>query len=68
MAQSWQRLIQGNYESHDLIMLKHEIMERELIEQGMFQAEAHIKTSLSYDYDREATDYYASLKKNKSKK
>ena len=49
-------------------MLKHEIMERELIEQGMFQAEAHIKTSLSYDYDREATDYYASLKKNKSKK
>ena len=42
MAESWQRLIAGNPEKHDLTLIKHEQMERQLIEQGMSQDEAHI--------------------------
>lgn len=68
MAQSWQRLIDGKPEPHDLTLIRHEVMERMLVESGMSQEEAHILTSEKYNYTRESDAYYAALKKHKSRK
>ena len=63
MAESWRRLIDGKPEPHDIIMLKHELMEKELMKKGMSQEEAHIVTSQKYNYDKEATEFYGKIKK-----
>lgn len=68
MAQSWQRLIDGKPEPHDLTLLRHEIMEKELMDSGLSQYEAHIRTSEKYNYTKESDDYYAALKKRKNRK
>jgi hypothetical protein len=67
MAQSWQRLIQGNPLPHDLTLIQHEIMENQLMESGMTQDEAHIETSKVYNYSKESSDYYGNLKEHKDK-
>lgn len=59
MAESWQRLIDGKaVQPHDLTLLMHESMERELVLQGYTQDEAHIMTSAIYNYAKEAYEYY----------
>ncbi len=63
MAESWRRLIDGKPEKHDLTLLNHEIMERELIQKGMSQQEAHIITAKKYNYDKEAQEFYGKIKK-----
>lgn len=63
MAESWRRLIDGKPEPHDITMLKHEQMERSLIEEGLSQDEAHIRTSKVYNYGKEAEEFYAKIKK-----
>lgn len=68
MAQSWQRLVDGRPEPHDLTMIRHEIMEKELIDSGMSQHEAHIETSKKYNYGKESDDYYAALKEHNNRK
>ena len=68
MAQSWQRLISGMPEPHDLTLLKHEILEKELMDAGMSQHDAHIETSKKYNYTKESDDYYAALKERKNRK
>lgn len=68
MAQSWQRLINGNPEPHDLVMLQHEILEKELMDRGMTQHAAHIEASKKYNYAKESDDYYATLKEHKNRK
>lgn len=68
IAQSWNRLMKGNFEKHDLTLIEHEIYERKLIEQGMTQDEAHINVSKKYNYQKEAEEYYDSLKKRKKRK
>ncbi len=66
MAQSWQRLIEGkNIQPHDLTLLRHEIMEKELMLKGMTQDEAHIATSKVYNYKKECEEYYAEIEKHK---
>ena len=65
MAESWQRLVEGKPEQHDITLLKHEIMERELMKDGLSQEEAHIKTSQKYNYSKEAGEYYAKIEKFK---
>ena len=50
MAQSWQRLISGNYEEKDMILLKHEYAELRLMEKGFSQNDAHIRASKRYNY------------------
>jgi len=65
MAQSWQRLIDGKPEKHDLTLIKHEIMEKSLIADGLSQHDAHIITSKKYDYATEAKEFYAKIKKYK---
>lgn len=68
MAQSWQRLIGGNPEPHDMTLLRHEIMEKQLMDTGMSQTEAHIEASKKYNYAKECDDYYAALKERKNRK
>ena len=65
MAESWQRLIDGKPEQHDITLLKHEILEKELMEKGLLQEEAHIQASKKYNYSKEAGEYYAKIKKYK---
>lgn len=68
MAQSWQRLIDGkNILPHDLTLIKHEKMEKELINQGYSQSEAHILTSREYNYEKEAREYYDKINRNSKK-
>lgn len=65
MAESWQRLMSGKPEKHDITLLKHEIMEKKLMQSGMSQEMAHIETSKVYNYSKEAGEFYAKIKKYK---
>lgn len=68
MAQSWQRLIDGkNIQPHDITLIKHEVMERDLMRAGLSQDEAHRLTSKTYNYKKESEEYYAAIEKNKQK-
>jgi hypothetical protein len=56
MAQSWQRLIDGRaIEPHDIILLRHELMEVDLMDNGLSQQDAHNLTNLKFNY-RKALD------------
>ena len=56
IAQSWQRLIDGKkIKEQDIIMLKHELIEMELVKSGMTQNQAHINATKIYNY-HEATE------------
>lgn len=63
IAESWQRLMENRAEKHDLVLIKYEIMEKELIKQGIPQDEAHRITSQTYNYGEEAKKFYAKIKK-----
>ena len=67
IAESWERLIIGkDIKPHDLTLFRHEAKERELIQQGYTQDEAHILTSKIYNYSNEAyLYYYGSTEKHK---
>lgn len=65
MAQSWQRLIDGkNIQKHDVTLLRHEAMERELMDKGYSQAEAHRLAEEKYNYSKESDEYYAETNKH----
>lgn len=60
MAESWQRLIEGkDIQPHDVTLLKHERMEKALMENGISQEEAHIIASNSFNYGKEEYEFYA---------
>ena len=66
MAESWRRLMEGkNIQPHDLTLIRHEIMERNLMKQGISQTDAHTMTSKIYNYKKESRDYYAKIDKYK---
>ena len=66
MAQSWQRLIDGkNIQKHDVTLLRHEAMERELMDKGYSQAEAHRLAEEKYNYSKESDEYYAETNKHR---
>lgn len=66
MAQSWQRLIDGkNIQKHDVTLLRHEAMERELMDKGYSQAEAHRQAEEKYNYSKESDEYYAETNKHR---
>ena len=66
MAQSWQRLIDGkDIKKHDLTLLNHEIMEKDLMKRGYSQDKAHILASKKYDYRKESDEYYAKVNQHK---
>lgn len=63
IAQSWQRLAYDpdHILPHDRTLLKHEIREMELINQGYSQSTAHDITEMDYNYRAESIEYYTSL-------
>ena len=66
MGESWRRLIDGkDIQEHDITLLNHEIMERDLVKQGYSQQEAHRMTEAKYNYTLEADEYYGRTKKHK---
>lgn len=65
MAESWRRLSAGKPEPHDLTLLRHEIMEKKLMDAGYSQEEAHILTTGKYNYGKEAKEFYDKIKKYK---
>ena len=52
-------------EKYDITLLKHEIMEKEHMKSGMAQEKEHIETSKVYNYSKEASEFYAKIKKYK---
>lgn len=65
MAQSWQRLMDGkNIQNHDLTLLRHEMLEQKLMNEGKTQSEAHIIASKHYNYAKEANEYYDKIARN----
>ncbi len=68
MAQSWQRLINGNPEPHDITLLKHEQMERRLMQSGLTQDEAHSLASQQFNYRIEVEEYYDKIKERQKRR
>lgn len=55
MAESWRRLSEiggKNIQPHDLVMLDHELMEHDLMANGMRYDEAHELTNKNYNYQK----------------
>lgn len=55
MAESWRRLSEiggKNIQPHDLVMLRHELMEHDLMANGMRYDEAHELTNKNYNYQK----------------
>lgn len=67
MAQSWQRLINGTPEKHDITMIKHELYERRLMLDGLSQDESHRLASKKYNYTKEVAIYNAEIEKHKKR-
>lgn len=65
IAESWQRLMTDNMkiENHDLTLLKHELLEISLVISGLSQEKAHDIASMSYNYGKEAKEFYDTIKK-----
>lgn len=64
IAQSWHRLAfdPDNIKQHDLMLLKHEINEMNLIMNGCSQEEAHdITNNIGYNYQQMCEEYYKEL-------
>lgn len=59
MAESWQRLFIGkNIQEHDIIMLRHELMEWKLMnKKGLPYREAHKKTNETWNFEKALDNY-----------
>lgn len=68
IATSWQRLIDNKILPHDLTLLKHELMEMNLVNNGMSQDSAHHYTENIYNYGKESNDYYDKIRRNRKKR
>ena len=64
MAESWQRLIEGKAEPHDITLLNHELMELGLVEKGYSISDAHKITEEVYNYGQEVKDYHAKARED----
>ena len=53
MAESWQRLSDKNMElkPQDIVLLKHELLEKQYIDKGYTHDEAHDKANKIYNYE-----------------
>lgn len=53
IAQSWQRLIDGrNIQEQDMVLLNHELMELQLMREGLTFEQAHAQASKAFDFGR----------------
>lgn len=69
IAESWKRLAfdKKNIRPHDILLLKHELMEIGLVKEGLSQQEAHNMSSKLYNYAKASDEYYEALSKSKNK-
>lgn len=61
MSESWRRLSLKNgrgIQEHDIIMLKHELLELQYMSNGDCYSEAHDKACLKYNYQDACKKYY----------
>lgn len=68
IAQSWQRLMskdKNDIKPHDISLIRHRLLEMELVNKGMSYVEAHKKAMLQYDYIKESAEYYRGLVEDK---
>ena len=67
IAESWQRLAGMSTEicTHDVTLIKHELMEMELVGKGYSQEDAHNMTNKLYNYTEESDAYYYALSINR---
>lgn len=71
IAQSWQRLMIGkDIKQHDKTLIEHELLEMKIKSENpnMEHWKAHELATKSYDYDKEAAEYYGNLEKYKKNK
>ena len=63
IAESWQRLagFSSDIQSHDIILIKHELTEMELVGKGYSQEDAHRMTNVLYNYTEASDEYYYRL-------
>ena len=63
IAESWQRLagMSSEIQPHDIILIKHELMEMELVGKGYSQEDAHLITNKLYNYTEDSDTYYYEL-------
>lgn len=64
MAESWRRLSGKDarlIQSHDLTLLRHELLEISFIWKGCSQKEAHTQASIVYNYQVESNAFYARM-------
>ena len=63
IAESWRRLAfdEKHIQPHDIILIKHELKEMQLMHQGMSQHDAHIEASKEFNYSKESSLYYKEL-------
>ena len=64
IATSWQRLLQNKFEPHDITLLRHELLEMELVASGMEQRTAHNYAENKFNYGKESNEYYDRIKKH----
>lgn len=68
IAQSWQRLMNGkDVKTHDKTLIEHELLEMKIKKENpeIEHWKAHEIATKKYNYQREAAEYYGSLKKHK---
>lgn len=70
IAESWRRLAfeKKNIQPHDIILLKHELNEINLVSQGYTQSDAHNMTNILYNYAKASEEFYCMLENKKEKK
>ena len=57
MAVAWKRLVSGDFQSRDIMLLKHELLESKLEEEyNLTIAEAHARAKTVYDWEKELFD------------
>lgn len=63
IAESWRRLAfeKEAIKKHDLTLIKHELMEMELVSKGYSQFKAHEITNELFNYAQESDAYYKKL-------
>lgn len=63
IAESWQRLagFGSEIQPHDIVLIKHELMEMELVAKGYSQEDAHNMTNKLYNYTEDSDAYYYEL-------
>lgn len=67
IARSWFRLAFDfkNVQKHDITLIKHELYEMDLVNEGWNQDDAHNVASVHYNYKQESEEFYDNLAKKK---